>query len=82
MEKLQILKGSPNYDELVDLYKKEKSPKLKERYHGLLLMHEFKNCTKVAELLKRSRKTIQLWVNTFNEGGLKALVPGKPPGRP
>lgn len=82
MEKLQILRGSPNYDELVDLYKKEKSPKLKERYHALFLMYEFKNCTKVAELLKRSRKTIQLWINAFNEGGLKELVLGKPPGRP
>lgn len=45
-------------------------------------MHEFKNCSKVVALLKRSRKTIQLWVNAFNKGGLKALDPKTSPGRP
>ena len=29
MEKLQILRNSPIYGELVDLHKKEKNPKLK-----------------------------------------------------
>lgn len=82
MEKLQIMRSSPNYEELVELYKKEKCVKLKERYHALLLMHEFKNCTRVAELLKKSRRTIQLWVNAFNEGGLEAIAPSSPPGRP
>ena len=82
MERLQILRTSPNYDELVELYKKEKHSKLKERYHTLFLMIEFKNCTIVAELIKRSRKTIQMWVNAFNEGGIDGIRPEKPPGRP
>ncbi len=82
MEKLQILRSSPNYDELVELYKKKKNSKLKERYHALFLMYELKNCTKVAKLLKRSRRTIQLWVTVFNEGGINALIPNTPPGRP
>ncbi|MFX1257943.1 MAG: hypothetical protein ACFFAN_08795 [Promethearchaeota archaeon] len=43
MEKLQIIKNSPNYDELVEFYKKEKKTKLKVRYHALVLMHEFKS---------------------------------------
>lgn len=82
MEKLQITRSSPNYDELVELYKKERRGKLKVRYHALILMHEFKNCTVVAELVKKSRKAIQLWVNAFNEGGLENIVPSAPPGRP
>lgn len=82
MERLKILRPSPNHNELVDLYKKERDSKLKERYHAIFLMIELKNCTIVAELLKRSRKTIQLWVNAFNEGGIERIVPGKPPGRP
>jgi len=82
MEKLQIVRASPNYDELIVLYRKEKYPKLKERFHALILMHELKNCSKVAQLLKRSRKTIQLWVNAFNKGGTKAIIPDSPPGRP
>lgn len=82
MEKLQILRSSPNYDELIALYRKEKSPKLKERFHAFILMIELKNCTKVARLLKRSRKTIQLWVNAFNKGGIEGVIPNTPPGRP
>jgi len=52
MEKLQITRSSPDHDELVELYKKEKNSKLKERYHALFLMYEFINCTTVAELIK------------------------------
>ena len=82
MEKLQITRSSPDHEELVNLYKKEKSSKLKERYHALILMHEFRNCTTVAELIKKSRKTIQTWVKAFNGGGLDAIAPNSPPGRP
>jgi transposase len=45
-------------------------------------MHEFMNCTTVAELIKKSRRTIQTLVNMFNEGGLEAITPNSPPGRP
>ena len=82
MQKLQITRISLDYKKLVELYKKERNSKLKERYHALFLMYEFQNCTKVAELVKKSRRTIQLWVNAFNEGGLEAIVPNTPPGRP
>lgn len=82
MEKLQILRDSPNYNELIGLYRKEKTHKLKERFHAFILMYELKNCTKVAHLLKRSRRTIQSWVNAFNEGGIEGIIPNKPPGRP
>jgi transposase len=82
MEKLQITRSLPDHEKLVELYKKEKNSKLKERYHALFLMHEFMNCTTVAELIKKSRKTIQTWVKIFNEDGLKAITPNLPPGRP
>ena len=82
MEKLQIMRSSPDHDGLVELYKKEKNIKLKERYQALYLMIELENCTKVAELIKKSRTTIQTCVKTFNKGGLEAIVPNSPPGRP
>lgn len=82
MKKLQIIRSSPDHNELVELYKREKNVKLKERYQALYLMIELENCTKVAELVKRSRTTIQTWVKTFNEGGLEAIMPDSPPGRP
>ena len=82
MEKLQITRSSPDHDELVELYKKEKKIKLKERYQALYLMIELQNCTKVAKLIKKSRKTVQTWVKTFNHGGLEVIAPSSPPGRP
>ena len=82
MKKLQITGSSPDYDELVELYKKEKQAKLKVRYHALVLMREFQDCKMVAELVKKSQRTLQLWVNAFNESGLEAIMPNSPPGRP
>ncbi len=82
MKKLHITRSSPDHDDLVELYKKERKPKLKERYQALYLMIELENCTKVAELIKKSRNTVQTWVKVFNEGGLEAIAPGSPPGRP
>ena len=82
MKKLQITRSSPNHDDLVELYKGERRPKLKERYQALYLMIELQNCTKVAKLIKKSRNTVQAWVRLFNEGGLEAIAPSSPPGRP
>lgn len=82
MRKLQITRNSPDHDELVELYRNEKNGRLKERYQAIYLMHELRNCTKVAKIVKRSRITIQTWVKKFNSGGLEALVPKTIPGRP
>lgn len=82
MRKLQITRSSPDHDDLVELYKKERNSKLKERYQALYLMIELQSCTKVAELIKKSRNTIQAWVKLFNERGLEAIMPNSPPGRP
>ena len=73
MKRLEITRATPSYERLVFHYKKEKDAQLKERYHSILLMHEFKNCTNVAKILKRDRSTIQKWVKNYNKGGLGAL---------
>ncbi|MHA1150738.1 MAG: helix-turn-helix domain-containing protein [Promethearchaeota archaeon] len=82
MKKLQITRSSPNYEELVELYKAEKNAKQKVRYHALVLMHEVKNCSKVAEIIKMSDRSVQLWVKSFNIDGLKGIALNSPPGRP
>jgi len=35
MENIQITRSSPDHDELIELYKNEKNPKLNERYNAL-----------------------------------------------
>lgn len=82
MQKLQITRSAPNRPNLLKLYKKEKNVKLRERYLALVLMHDFKSCVKVAELMQKTSRTIQSWVNLFNNGGKPALIPNSPSGRP
>lgn len=82
MQRLQITRSAPNRARLLKLYKKEKKVKLRDRYLALIFMHDFTDCVKVAELLQKSSRTIQTWVNLFNNGGLEALIPKPPPGRP
>jgi transposase len=82
MQTLQITRSAPNRVKLLKLYKKEKKIKLRERYLALIFMHDFKSCVKVAELLQKSSRTIQTWVNMFNNGGIEALIPLSPSGRP
>lgn len=82
MKPLQITRSSPDHNVLVELYRKERTSKLKERYQALYLLGEGKNCTEVAKVLKRSRRTILNWLHAFNDGGLDGIVPNIPPGRP
>ena len=82
MKKLQIVRTCPNRGKLLKLYKREKKIKLRERYLAMILMDDFESCVKVAEVLQKSSRTIQLWVNLFNKGGIEVLVPHSPPGRP
>ncbi|TFF88210.1 MAG: hypothetical protein EU548_09155 [Promethearchaeota archaeon] len=59
MNKLRITRTSPNYKELVELYKKEKNAKQKVRYLALVLMHEKRNCGVVAKTIKMSTRSVQ-----------------------
>lgn len=82
MRPLQITRSSPDHDGLVELYRKEGNSRIKERYQALYLQCEGNNCTEVAKIIKRSRRTILNWLNAFNESGLEGIVPIRPPGRP
>ncbi len=44
-------------------------------------MYKFVNCSTVAELIKKSRKMIQIWIKTFINGTLEAIAPSSPSGR-
>ena len=50
--------------------------------HGLLLITGGQSCGQVAELFGEDRRTVQLWVKTFETHGLDGLREGERPGRP
>ncbi len=52
------------------------------RLHGVLLVCGGRSCYEVAEILGRTPRTIQHWVNRFEKIGFEGLREGERPGRP
>ncbi len=52
------------------------------RLHGVLLVCAGKHCYEVADLLGHSPRTIQYWVERFEEDGFVGLADSERPGRP
>jgi len=72
-----------NHREIKELYQNEKDQKLKTRYKAILLLDQLNNnAAEVGRRLGKSRTTIGLWVQQYNQTGLKGLEYKKQPGRP
>jgi transposase len=56
--------------------------RLRERYHGLLLLIDGRSCPEIAQWLYREEDTMRSWVHAFNQGGLQGLEREGMPGRP
>lgn len=80
MEKLQI-QGKFTKSDFLNLFKKCKDIRLRERYHALYLGFTY-DWNEVAEILGRKYDTILEWVKAYNEHGLEGLEMNKPSGRP
>lgn len=52
------------------------------RLHGVLLVAKGHSCSEVAKILGHTVKTIENWVNRFNEGSFQALKDETRTGRP
>ena len=52
------------------------------RLHGILLVSEGMNCYDAGSILGETPKTMERWVNGFNEKGFNALREGARSGRP
>ena len=52
------------------------------RLHGILLVSKGMNCYDAGSMLGENSKTMERWVNGFNEKGFNALREGKRSGRP
>ena len=50
--------------------------------HDILLVSEGMNCYDAGTILGENPKTMERWVNGFNEKGFNALKDGKRHGRP
>jgi transposase len=69
-------------DEVWRAFRRTADVRLRERYHGVLLVMDGKTCPEIAQWLYRDEETIRSWVQAFNVAGLHGLERAPIPGRP
>lgn len=67
--------------DLEKLYKNERNIRIKERLLAILHLYEEKNVYEVADILKRSKKTIGNWLSSWNKQGYEGLIPNNRNGK-
>jgi transposase len=67
---------------LQDEIRRSEESRYDHRLHGLLLVAQGLTCPAVAGLLGDAPRTVEYWVNTFEQRGLAGLREGERPGRP
>jgi transposase len=67
---------------LQDEIRRSEEARYDHRLHGVLLVAQGMNAPKVARLLGDGVRTVEYWVERFNEDGFAGLVEGERPGRP
>jgi transposase len=78
-ENLKLETGMTKED-FLNLYKKCKDVRLRERYQAMYLSFSFDWKT-IAMIVGRDYETVLSWAHAFNEKGLDGLERWKPPGR-
>ena len=67
---------------LQDEIRRSEESRYDHRLHGVLLVAQGMTCPQVSQLLGDSPRTIEYWVNRFEEKGLSGLIDGERTGRP
>ena len=67
---------------LENLIDAELNAKQRDRYRAALLAIQGEQTEEIQRMLRRSRGFVQDWAYAYRDGGIEALVPEKPKGRP
>jgi transposase len=67
---------------LQDEIRRSQEARYDHRLHAVLLVAQGISCAKAASLLGDSPRTVQYWVNRFEEDGFAGLADADRPGRP
>ena len=82
MRKLQISDPHVMFVAVQQEILRSEDSRYDHRLHGILLVCSGLSCYEVADLLGHSARTIQCWVNRFEQNGFAALQDRPRPGRP
>ena len=82
MRKLQIRDADIMKVALQQEIVRSEQSRYDHRLHGVLLICAGKTCYEVADLLGHSPRTIQYWVDRFEQSGFAGLEDSERPGRP
>jgi transposase len=67
---------------LQDEIRRSEQARYDHRLHGVLLVAQGMNAPEVARLLGDGVRTVEYWIERFNQNGFAGLVEGERPGRP
>lgn len=76
------VKSHHTLDKLLKLYKTESNPRLARRIHGVYLASKGLSCPEIMKIIGAGRRTIQKWVQKYNNGGIKELRDKPRSGKP
>lgn len=82
MRKLQIQDAAMMKVALQQEIVRSEQSRYDHRLHGVLLVCAGQSCYEVADLLGHSPRTIQYWVDRFEQSGFAGLEDQERPGRP
>jgi transposase len=69
-------------EEVWRAFRRTPDVRLRERYHGMLLLMDGRSCPEAAQWLYRDEDPVRGWVQAFNHEGLQGLEREPIPGRP
>jgi len=82
MKKLTIADAQTIILGLQDEIRRSEDSRYDHRLHGVLLVAHGMSCREVAGLLGDAPRTVQNWINRFEEKGLSGIVESERSGRP
>lgn len=82
MRKLQVVGSAEMLVALQQEVQRSHESRYEHRLHGVLLVAQGMSCYDVAHVLGQDPRTVQRWVEKFNERGFGALEEGERSGRP
>jgi transposase len=82
MHKLTINNNDKVILDVLDHFNKLPDGDFLQRLHAILLIASGVECSNVAKMFNRSRRTVHRWINAVNNGGIDALRNSRKSGRP